>query len=994
MTAGDEPAGAREDPARDVHESETVAHARHADFETMTRQENSSPESAPVADLAEFSRLLVEIGLISDQELKTFAALSPEGVLGLSRALVKAGKLTAYQAAAIYQKKSRGLLVGNYLILDKLGQGGMGVVFKARHRRLGRIGALKILPPSFARDRDAVMRFRREVEAAGRLTHPNLVAAQDADEDRGVHFLVMDYVEGRDLDRVVRERGLMQVTEAIDCLIQAARGLEAAHGQGIIHRDIKPGNLMLAHDGTVRVLDLGLARIVDAANPFSKSAAGRLTQSGMYMGTVDFMAPEQAEDSHRVDHRADIYSLGCTFYYLLTGRVPFSGDNVLKRLMAHMERPAPSLRIARPDVPPALDAAYLKMMAKSPQDRPASMAEVISLLDACKTAAEAKTAAFALPETKRELKVFDEAPLKRAAPPRTKIEPSIFARPKEAEGLVRNDELRLEDLVMDVRSGSPPTPLPAGSKPAPGSVQPFKRMSSTGSRGRSSRRGLVYLAVAAPVVLGAVFVGLAMFRESARENGPAPAPADTLAATDPPDHVETTAPEVTPEPAPDNHAILPQPSAPPSPPSNPPEDVKRLDASKTPQQATVQTLLNGEDLSRWIRDGGSGTDMHLENGDLVVSGTGDYRKLGWFLSDRSFSDFILRFEFQLSRGANSGVALRAKGGDRVAGLPVHPEVSLLDAGKRAEETGTFAWSNSLRSQDWLPLDRRSHLNPVGQWNAMEIELRGKALRVNINGSDVLTKDLTTLAARPQALPGIKRDSGSIGFQAHTGTVRFRNIRVEELIRSPAESVDGGDTVAGGGRQEIASPSFFDGKTLAGWEGLKGYWSVHDGAIVGRCPQGKPAHTFLCSTRSYSDFELRFTAKLTGGVGNSGVQFRSRITDHRNFRAGGPQCEIAALSVNYRYPPGSLVTEPSGQAIAAPRERVAERYKIGDFNEFVIRCVGKHVTIRVNGIITVDADWPAMPSEGIIAWQIHGADTPREVVFKDVTLVEVRPGRGE
>ena len=265
-------------------------------------------------------------------------------MLGLSRTLVQAGKLTPYQAAAIYQKKSRGLLIGNYLILDKLGQGGMGMVFKARHRRLGRVGALKILPPSFARDRQAVMRFRREVEAAGRLKHPNVVAAVDADEDRGVHFLVMEYVEGRDLDRVVRDRGPMPVAQAIDCMIQAARGLEAAHAQGIVHRDIKPGNLMLDAAGTVRVLDLGLARIVDAANPFGKTAGGRLTESGMYMGTVDFMAPEQAEDSRRVDHRADIYGLGCTLYYLLTGRTPFDGATVLKRLMAHLEQPAPSLR--------------------------------------------------------------------------------------------------------------------------------------------------------------------------------------------------------------------------------------------------------------------------------------------------------------------------------------------------------------------------------------------------------------------------------------------------------------------------------------------------------------------------------------------------------------------------------------------------------------------------------------------------------------------------
>ena len=282
-----------------------------------------------------------------------------EGVLGLSRALVKAGKLTPYQAAAVYQKKSRGLLIGNYLILDKLGQGGMGVVFKARHRRLG---ARRALSRSFRRRSPATSRpscgFAARSRPPGGSSIPTSWPLLDADEDRGVHFLVMDYVEGRDLDRVVRDRGPMPVVQAIDCLIQAARGLEAAHAQGIIHRDIKPGNLMLDAAGTVRVLDLGLARIVDAANPFGKAAGGRLTESGMYMGTVDYMAPEQAEDSHRADHRADIYSLGCTLYYLLTGREPFEGETVLKRLMAHMEQPAPSLRAKRPEVPAKLEAVY------------------------------------------------------------------------------------------------------------------------------------------------------------------------------------------------------------------------------------------------------------------------------------------------------------------------------------------------------------------------------------------------------------------------------------------------------------------------------------------------------------------------------------------------------------------------------------------------------------------------------------------------------------
>ena len=160
----------------------------------------------------------------------------------------------------------------------------------------------------------------------------------DADEDRGVQFMTMEYIEGNDLDRLVRDGGVLPVDQALDCVIQAARGLEAAHAQGIVHRDIKPGNLMLDGSGVVRVLDLGLARLVEASNPFGETASGPLTQSGTYMGTVDFMAPEQGIDSRRVDHRADIYSLGCTLCYLLTGRAPFEGATVLARLMAHQDR--------------------------------------------------------------------------------------------------------------------------------------------------------------------------------------------------------------------------------------------------------------------------------------------------------------------------------------------------------------------------------------------------------------------------------------------------------------------------------------------------------------------------------------------------------------------------------------------------------------------------------------------------------------------------------
>ncbi len=509
MSNGEEPRNERRtEPAQHAHEVETVFHPTDADSGPKPANAGADITPGVVATLDEFSRALIEIGLIEAAELDGFGVAAAEGVLGLSRALVKAAKLTPYQAAAVYQKKSRGLLIANYLILDKLGQGGMGVVFKARHRRLGRIGALKILPPSFARDRDAVLRFRREVEAAGRLKHPNLVAAQDADEDRGVHFLVMEFVEGRDLDHFVRERGPMPITQAIDCLMQAARGLEAAHVQGIIHRDIKPGNLMLDSAGTVRVLDLGLARIVDASNPFSKSVAGRLTQSGMYMGTIDYMAPEQAEDSHRVDHRADIYSLGCTLYYLLTGREPFPAESVLKRLLAHMERPAPSLVAARPGVAQALEAAYQKMMAKLPQDRPASMAEVVALLETC------KTEALEAPKSQTELKVFNEPTLKRARAPKTKVERSVIglSEPSEADDIAH--ELDLEDLAMDVRAEVPSRTAPitlARSQPS---------LRAAGSQPK--RPVLLRLALGAALLLGALVAGLMVFRQTETNDVPRP----------------------------------------------------------------------------------------------------------------------------------------------------------------------------------------------------------------------------------------------------------------------------------------------------------------------------------------------------------------------------------------------------------------------------------------------------------------------------------------
>lgn len=294
--------------------------------------------------------------------------------------MVRRKQLTAFQAQQIYQCKAKHLVMGNYVVLDKLGQGGMGMVLKAQHRRMKRLVALKILPPAMIKTADAVRRFQREVEAAAKLTHPNIVTAHDADEANGTHFLVMEYVEGQDLAAVVRERGSLPLGKALAYVLQAARGLEYAHHRGIVHRDIKPSNLLVDAEGKIKILDMGLARIESAGEEQSE-----LTGTGQIMGTIDYMAPEQALNTKDADARADIYALGCSLFFLLTGKAMYEGDTIMKKLLAHREHPIPSLRSACPQAPDELEAVFTKMVAKKRADRYQTMTDVIEALEGCRS---------------------------------------------------------------------------------------------------------------------------------------------------------------------------------------------------------------------------------------------------------------------------------------------------------------------------------------------------------------------------------------------------------------------------------------------------------------------------------------------------------------------------------------------------------------------------------------------------------------------------------
>lgn len=440
--------------------------------------------------IAQFLERLQASELVSAKEVEALGARFPKSKRwqdadGLIRELIESKTLTRFQAETILEDRAYTLVLGDYVVLREIGEGGMGHVYLARHRRLKREVALKVLSANFTQNEAAIKRFQREMEAAARLSHPNIVATFDAREQSGFHYLVMEYVAGDNLAKVVERVGRLPVATALDYAMQTAKGLAHAHQQGVVHRDIKPANLLLDSEGRVKILDMGIARFDGAMLGGEPSG---ITKVGSLMGTAAYMAPEQALDVRKADARSDIYSLGCTLYYLLTGREMYPRDTYMEQIVAHREDPIPALKNLKGEPPPGLSAVFQKLVAKNPADRFQNMDKVYAALAACRPIEAPKP--VEITDSIRVLIGPGDGPAKQAAPigpgtivpvrsdtlagpPIAHEPPRSEARPATPERVVNPpvepapDPPRKESARIEPVRSEPPSRKPDSNPPLP-----------------------------------------------------------------------------------------------------------------------------------------------------------------------------------------------------------------------------------------------------------------------------------------------------------------------------------------------------------------------------------------------------------------------------------------------------------------------------------------------------------------------------------------------
>ena len=387
--------------------------------------------SEAVQTTADFLRAVRASGLVDavrlDEAVAPWEAAEGPVPDELVAALVGRELLTPWQLDQLRKGRHKGFVLGKYKLLRLLGAGGMSSVYLAEHASLHNKVAIKVLPVKRVDQSSYLARFEREAQASARLNHPHIARAFDLDTSGTIHFIVMEYIEGEDLHARVKQHGPLTVREAADYVRQAALGLQYAHDEGLVHRDIKPANLIVDKRGHVKILDLGLA-LATAEDDTSITRA----HDEKVLGTADFLAPEQARDSHKADRRSDIYSLGCTLFYLLVGRPPFHKGALAERIRGHMNEPAPNLMELRQDVPPAIAELYFRMMEKHPDARQQSAQEIADSLAAWLATTSTQTPRSRLePPRRSDLRRGDQP--SSAAVPRRATAPG-GATPGEQDG--------------------------------------------------------------------------------------------------------------------------------------------------------------------------------------------------------------------------------------------------------------------------------------------------------------------------------------------------------------------------------------------------------------------------------------------------------------------------------------------------------------------------------------------------------------------------------
>jgi serine/threonine protein kinase len=880
----------------------------------------------------------------------------------------------------------------NYRIERRLGEGGMGEVYLAHNLLMDRPEVLKFIHKDLIGRPGAVERFLQEVRNAARLQHPNIVAAYSCLQSKDSLVLAMEYVPGQDLAELVRSTGPLPVAHACHYVRQAALGLQHAHEKRTVHRDIKPHNLMLARDGDrhiVKVLDFGLAKVTS-----EQSRPGGLTSDGRMMGTPDYIAPEQINDAARADIRADIYSLGCTLYFLLTGRPPFAGSGLYEVLKAHHDTEAVPVHELRPDVPPGLSAVIAKMMAKAPADRYQTPAEVAVAVHP-----------FAQGEP------FPPGPTMVPARP---VEPSPGSR-STAAALSNDGQTR--------EATPPPTFVYVPPLPPPGRRLSTAILIGLAAFGLMSVGALLAWAIGlfGPQLVGVILLpGFPEGGSVTIDNKPAKVdrdPATGVARVH--IYVRTRfelvvldrngkevhrrhyqlakgelqqAPIARPDPIPPRPIPVPKTIPDPEPGGgsfleglnrhvkharkniDPRPDPKRVQPEvipkppvPTPRPALpvgFTPLFDGRTMKNWTPVAG----WTVKDGILVGQGPAGPANLVTERAD--FADFELWAEIKVE-GGFGGLCFRAE----------RPEIPGPVGGYKAQisgqagdviPTGTLSLGGAVKDGPGVPRDT------VNQYFVIHIRAVGSRITVLIDGIQTAVYD------HDDAKPA----RGVIAFQLldKRTVIRVRQIGVK-VLEPPA------------GTPVVKKPEFrdlFNGKDLTGWDHAPGglwVWRPGTGTLSGKSVRGSAIKTdSFCITREkYKDFELEVTVQTKDPRANAGIQFRSqRSTEaEKPFDLVGPQVEIASGFQLFNR--GSIISHPDEGLKVTARDGTLAAWKAGEDNRVVLRCVGRHVTLRINGIVQVDQEVPNIPPEGHIGLQLPYLNNGAvEAIYHKVRIKEI-PG---